>query len=466
MGISNQKYSVIEHYLFKRNGNYICLNVKTLDVYILNKAERDIVKAFSKKNDNKMLSMANIEHGETIVNESIKVLLDNDILKEKSERTKHISEYLSHSENTTSPINAIDLLISEDCNLACKYCFVKNGKYQDRSKLMSIDIGKKSVDFLIQESASLQDLFICFFGGEPLINFKTLKKIIAYATEQGKKNDKHFYFSLTTNGTLLNNEMLDFIETHQIYVIISIDGNMESHNLNRPYSGEKESYQQLSINLEKLNKRNIHYSARATVSSLTKNMIVQNFDHLVALGFRKIHFENALAPTGKIFISTDEDVKDIQKQYFLLSKKANKTINSDHSYNLDTSPLPLKAISEKTTKTFPCSAGRGSVAVDSKGDIYLCHRLVGEKNFLSGSVTKSTYNSKWTEIIEKEISVDNKKICKKCWARYLCGGGCYGINYEFHEDISVTPKIYCKLKKHTLKLALCVYADALHTMPN
>lgn len=466
METSNQSYSysVIEHYMFKKSKSYICMNVKTLDVYILNKAERDIVRAFNKKTTYNILETLNTKYEESIINESINTLLVNDILKEKSKTTQDISKPFNHLKNKTNPINSIDLLISEDCNLACKYCFVKNGKYHGKSNLMSVDIGKKSIDFLIQKSASQQNLFICFFGGEPLINFNTLKQIVAYAIEQGEKNDKRFYFSLTTNGTLLNDEMLDFIETHRIYLIISIDGNMESHNINRPYRGGKESYQQLTINLKKLHKKNIHFSARATVSSLTKNKIAANFDHFILLGFKKIHFENALSPTGKIFITTDEDVNDIRRQYSFLSKRIIKIIKSDHPYHLDTFPLPMKTISEKITKTFPCSAGRGSVAIDSNGDVYLCHRLVGEKTFLTGNVLQNSYDSKWAEIIERRIRVDNNRICKKCWARYLCGGGCYGINYEFYKDISITPGIYCTLKKQVIKLALGVYAEAMNTI--
>jgi uncharacterized protein len=242
--------------------------------------------------------------------------------------------------------------------------------------------------------------------------------------------------------------------------LVSIDGDIHSQNLNRPLSGGGDSYSKIEENLKKLARQNINYSARATVTSFTKNKIAENYEHLISLGFKSIHFENALAPKGKVFINNKNDIEEIKKQYSLISKKINKTIKSGQPYNIETFPLPLEKTITKKPNFYSCTAGKGYASVDVNGDIYLCHRLVGEKIFYSGNVFEDAFNAKWSEIIRNEMSVNNRKKCRKCWARYICGGGCYEINYNFNKDISLPPRIYCQLMKHSIKLALIIYANA------
>lgn len=463
----NKKYNnlyVIEHFVSRCKSDYIFMDVITLDIYILDEIENNIIKLINKYPVEKGLNTLIEKYGEVIVNEHIDELLRNGILKKKEEKNDNGPMNPGYDKEDLCIINAMDILISEDCNLACKYCFIKNSKYHGKSALMKSDVGEKTIDFLIRESGIQKDLFICFFGGEPLINFKVLEKIVIYALEEGRKNNKHFHFSITTNGTLLSDEIVEFIYEHHIEVLISIDGDIHSQNLNRPLSGGGDSYIKIMDNLKKLDQRNISYSARATVSSFTKNKIAENYEHLILLGFKRIHFENALAPKGKVFITNKNDVKEINKQYSFISKKIIKNIKSSQPYNIETFPLPLESIITKKTNFYSCTAGKGYISVNPNGDIYLCHRLVGDESFFLGNVIEDTYNVKWAEIIRNEMSIENRKKCRKCWARYICGGGCYEINYNFNKDISLTPQIYCQLKKHTIKLALNIYANAAQQM--
>lgn len=459
----NENYNNLgssEHYVTKINRDYIFMDVNTLEVYILDEIENNIIKVINKYPGVKGLDTLLRKYGEPIVTERIDELLRNDILKKKEGKKEDDAKCPNYDIDTPGTINSIDILISEDCNLACKYCFVRNGQYRGKSALMKSDVGKKTIDFLIQKSGVINDLFICFFGGEPLMNFKVLKNIVIYALEEGRKNNKHFHFSLTTNGTLLSNEVVEFINNHQISVLVSIDGDRHSQNLNRPLAGGGGSYKKIEENLKKLACQNISYNARATVTSFTKNKIAENYEHLLSLGFKKIHFENALAPKGKVFINNRNDIEEIKKQYSLVSKKIIKTLRSGQPYNIETFPLPLARIISKRPKFFSCNAGKDFVSVDLNGDIYLCHRFVGEKSFYLGNVIKDTYDIKWSEFIRNEMNVDNRKKCSKCWARYICGGGCYEINYNYNKDISLTPRIYCQLMKHNIKLALNIYANA------
>jgi uncharacterized protein len=452
--------SATEHYITKLKGDFIFMDVKTLNVYILNEIENAIIKEINKQSGYKGLYYLKKKYGESIVLEKIDELLRNDILKKNKEINEDNAKDPGYDEETPETINSIDVLLSEDCNLACKYCFVKKGHYRHKTALMQPDVGEKTVDFLIQKSGKKNDLFLCFFGGEPLMNFRVMGNMVIYALEEGRKNNKYFHFSLTTNGTLLSDEVVEFISKHQISVLISIDGDISSHNLNRPFPGGGDSYDKIVGNLQKLNQHGISFSARATVTSFTKNKIAENYEHLISLGFKRIHFENALAPTGRVFINNKSDIEEIKKQYSLISKKIIETVKSGQPYNVESFPLPLERIASKRLNFYSCTAGKGYISVDVNGDIYLCHRLVGEKSFYSGNVFEDNFNDKWSEIIRNDVRVDNRIKCRKCWARYICGGGCYEVNYNFNKDISLAPRIYCQLMKHSIKLAITIYAEA------
>lgn len=447
---------VTEHYAFKYKHDYLLMNVNTLDVFILDSIEYDMVKEINKYGNNGLNTLLE-KYGELAVDKNLSELSDNGILKKKNRsKVTHAT-----SNNDSDLINAIDILISEDCNLACKYCFVKNGQYRGKSGLMKLDVGEKAIDFLIRASGTEKDVYVNFFGGEPLINFQVLDNTVTYALILGEKHTKHFHFSLTTNGTLLSDEIVNFISKHNISLLISIDGDVHSHNQNRPLSGGGGSYSDIIANLKKLDQKNISYAARATVTSFTVTKIAENFEHLISLRFKRLHIENALAPRGKVFINTKDDITKIKKQYAVMAKRITQMINSGQCDNLEKFPLPIQNIETKNTVVYSCSAGRGLIAIDIKGDIYLCHRLVGKKKFLLGNVIEDTYNPEWSDVVKTSLSVVTKKLCKKCWARYICGGGCYGINYEFNNDISLTPQIYCQLKKYSIKMALIVYANSV-----
>lgn len=453
--ITNNLY-VAEHYAFEYNDDFIFLDVNALDVYLLNKFEYDFIKVFQDHISNNRLDELKKQYGERLISDKIAELLESRILKEKT----YCNVPGKVSKDDLETITSIDIFLSENCNLSCKYCFVKNDRYHGKSGLMGLDVGMRSIDFLIKKSGDKKNLFVCFFGGEPLINFKLLKNIVAYAIEEGKKFCKSFHFSITTNGTLLNDEIIEFFKKHRIKVTLSIDGDGDSHDINRPLSNGESSYERIVSQLKKLEQNNITYAARATISFLTISKIARNFEHLLSLGFKRIHMENAYASGGEIFITDDNDIKRINEQYGQITNKIIEKINADEQYDIGSIPLPLGKIVNKRKVSHSCTAGRGYVAIDIHGDIYLCHRLVGENIFLLGNVIPGTFDTKLPGIILKELNVENKKICKGCWARYICGGGCYAINHEFNNDIALTPDIYCKQKKHSIKLALMVYANA------
>lgn len=436
------------------------MDVNTLEVYVLDNIEDSIIQFFKKTSSNRTIKPLSKLFGESVVKNKIDELLNNNILFDKRIAIENIED-INTADNDWKTINYIDVLISENCNLACVYCFVKNGQYHGKKSLMRPEVGKKTIDFLIRQSGSKKDLFICFFGGEPLMNYSVIEDMVVYALEEGRKSDKSFHFSITTNGTLLTDEMIRFIRDYQISVQISVDGDAVSQNINRPFSGGGGSYLKLVENLKKLTLQNITCSARVTVTSHTKKFIAKNYEHLSSLGFKKIHFENALALQGNMFIKSEKDIEDIKKQYSLITKNIIHSIQSDESFNIESFPLPLAKIVFKRIKKYSCNAGKGYVSVDINGNIYICHRLVGLDRFYMGNILDDSFDGEWTETITKEMRVEKKRKCSKCWARHICGGGCYEVNYNFNNDISSPPDIYCRLMKYSIKEALLVYAEAL-----
>jgi len=457
---------VTEHYSFNSKDDYIFMDVNTLDIYILDEIDNEIIKVLIKAHENKCLNTLIAKYGDLVIMNKINELYATGIIKKSVINKKENARNSICDKDDPESINAIDIFISDTCNLACKYCFVYKDSSHYRSDLMKLEVGEKAIDFLLKKSGKKKNLFVCFFGGEPLINFRVLKRIVIYALKEGVRNNKYFNFSITTNGTLFSDEIVEFIAEYKIQVLISIDGDKFSQNLNRPLSDGGESYSGIVNNLKKLDRRNISYSARATVSSLTKNRIFNNYEHLNSLGFKRIRFENAFAPEGEMFINRRNDIEEIKDQYSLISKRVNHFIRSKKYYNLETLPLPMERIATKSPGFYSCTAGKGFVAVDVNGDIYLCHRFVRNGEFYMGNVVNNTFDIKWPKIIINEMSVENRRKCGKCWARYICGGGCYAINYEFNSDIFLAPKIYCSLMKYTIKQALTIYITAIRQRGN
>jgi uncharacterized protein len=356
-------------------------------------------------------------------------------------------------------VNTIDLFLSQICNLSCIYCFERNNESLSGNniKFMDSKTAERSIDFLINISNDNNNLHVCFFGGEPLLNFKILKHTVLYAERLGDILNKKFFFSLTTNATLLRDEVISFLIKHKIRILISLDGDLQTHNANRPFSNGTGSYSQIIKNLKKLRKNKFDYSARATVTLKDINNINSNYKHLLSLGFNNIHFEHALGKNGNFQINSDIDIEVIKKQYYLIAKKIISNYKSGRKFSFTPITKSIGNIISGLKMNYSCFIGRGYLAIDVDGDIYLCHRLVGNRTFIMGNVMDDSYDTKWFDIIHNEMDVDDREKCSICWAKYLCGGGCYALNYENNQDIRIPLENYCKIIKYSIEMALMIY---------
>ena len=362
------------------------------------------------------------------------------------------------TKNRQTVVKALCLHIAHDCNLACRYCFAEEGEYHGRRALMSFEVGKKALDFLIANSGSRRNLEVDFFGGEPLMNWQVVKDLVAYGREQEKLHNKKFRFTLTTNGVLLNDEVMEFCNREMGNVVLSVDGRKEVHDFMRPFRKGAGSYDLVIPKFQKFaeSRNQDKYYVRGTFTH--HNLDFSNdVLHLADLGFKQISVEPVVAADTEDYAIREEDIPQIKEEYDKLAKemiareKAGKGFNFFHfMIDLTGGPCVYKRLSG-------CGSGTEYLAVTPWGDFYPCHQFVGEEDFLMGNVYEGV---KKDEIVKefKACNVYSKEECKKCFARFYCSGGCSANSYNFNGKIDGTYEIGCKLERKRVECALMVKA--------
>jgi uncharacterized protein len=357
-----------------------------------------------------------------------------------------------------APIKSMCLNIAHDCNLRCGYCFAAQGDFGHGRKLMSFEIGKAAIDFMIANSAGRKNLELDFFGGEPLMNFETVKQIVKYARSIEKENNKNFRFTITTNGLLLSDDKIEFINSEMSNVVLSIDGRPEVNDALRYKADGSGSYNSILPKYKKLvaARNGKEYYVRGTYTKynldFTKDVL-----HLLELGFDQISIEPVVSESSQPYALTVDDFPLIFKEYDILSKEIIERKKRGDGFNffhfmldLDQGPCAIKRLRG-------CSCGNEYVAVTPEGDIYPCHQFVGMEEMKMGSVLDGSLNSK----IKKSFSKANvyaKEDCKNCWAKFYCSGGCNANNYIYAKSILTPHELSCAIEKKRLECAIMIKA--------
>ncbi|SET32340.1 PapB family radical SAM/SPASM ranthipeptide maturase [[Clostridium] polysaccharolyticum] len=345
-------------------------------------------------------------------------------------------------------ILSITILLVQECNLRCTYCYGEGGEYFDRGKI-SLETARKAVDFLIEQSGTEKDLSVALFGGEPLIAFPLIKELVPYIRKREKEADKNIYISMTSNGTLINDEIEKYLIENQIGVQISIDGDEETQNENRFYANKRGSYQDVIKNTSSMRKKGL-LSARATMTSKNINMS-EIFYHLDSLGFGSIAFAPAynLLSEEDYEKLADEEVKFIGEFERLIKEK-----QYDKALKMKILLSNLVRIHKGLSRSMACGVGRKSFAIDIHGDVYPCQRFVNSKEYKLGSVLDGKVdNMKF----KSEIVLSSHEQCKNCWARNLCVGGCPHENYMVTGKVMESPKRICNLYLKRFEHLIKVY---------
>ncbi len=355
-------------------------------------------------------------------------------------------------------VKALCLHIAHDCNLACRYCFAEEGEYHGRRALMSFEVGKKALDFLIANSGSRRNLEVDFFGGEPLMNWQVVKDLVAYGREQEKLHNKNFRFTLTTNGVLLDEEVTEFCNREMANVVLSIDGRKEVHDLMRPFRKGKGSYDLVLPKFQKFaeSRGQKNYYVRGT---FTRHNLDFSRDvmHLADLGFRQISIEPVVAAESEEYALREEDLPQIFAEYDRLAdemvrreKEGNGFTFFHFMMDLSGGPCVYKRLSG-------CGSGTEYLAVTPWGDLYPCHQFVGREEYLMGNVDEGITRQ---DIVDefRGCNVYTKEKCRNCFAKFYCSGGCAANSYNFHGTIQDAYDIGCELQRKRVECALMIKA--------
>lgn len=359
---------------------------------------------------------------------------------------------------TEAPIKSMCLNIAHDCNLRCEYCFAAQGDFGHGRKLMSFEVGKAAIDFLIKHSANRHNLELDFFGGEPLMNFDVVKQVVEYARSVEKEHNKNFRFTITTNGVLLDDDSIDFINREMSNVVLSLDGRKEVNDRLRPTVNKKGSYDIIVPKYQKLveARGDKEYYVRGTFTKYNLDF-ADDVMHLNELGFDQISVEPVVTDPELPYALTEKDLPAIAEEYEKLSKllierKKNGTgFNFFHfMIDLDQGPCAIKRLRG-------CSCGNEYVAVTPEGDIYPCHQFVGMDEWKMGSVLDDSVNIEMKKMFSK-ANIYSKEECADCWAKFYCSGGCNANNMQYNNTIFKPHKLSCALEQKRLECAIMIKA--------
>lgn len=400
-----------------------------------------------------VLNLANIPYPEAEILEAVDEVLELEAAGQLFSPDIY-ENYVFDFKNRPTVVKALCLHIAHDCNLACRYCFAGEGEYHGRRALMSPEVGKKALDYLVDNSGDRVNLEVDFFGGEPLMNWETVKELVEYGRSLEEPKHKKFRFTLTTNGILLTDEVMEFANREMANIVLSIDGRREINDKMRPFRGGQGSYDQIVPKFLKVaeSRGQTAYYVRGT---FTRNNLdfAEDVLHLADLGFRQISVEPVVAQPQDDYAIRESDIPGLKEEYDRLAaemikrKKEGKGFNFFHfMIDLEGGPCVAKRLSG-------CGSGTEYLAVTPWGDLYPCHQFVGNEDFLMGNV----YDGVTREDIRDEFKCCNvyaKDKCKKCFAKFYCSGGCAANSFNFHGNINDAYDIGCELQRKRVECAV------------
>ncbi len=368
-------------------------------------------------------------------------------------------EYIDPDEAMALPraavVKALCLHVSHDCNLRCRYCFADGGDFNTGRRMnMDFETAKAAIDWVVAKSGKRRNIEVDFFGGEPLLAMDVVKQTVEYARSLEEKHDKSFRFTITTNGMMLNDDSIEFINREMSNVVLSLDGRPEVNNHMRITPNGSGSYDIIVPKFQKLvaGRGDKDYYVRGTFTRENLDFS-EDVEHLASLGFRHVSVEPASGPLDDPFAIKEEDLPQVKAEYEKLARTLidRKDVNFFH-FNVDLSqgPCVIKRLRG-------CGAGCEYVAITPDGDIYPCHQFVGKDEYCMGNVFKGTFNMDISNVFSDQ-NIYTRPACRKCWARFYCSGGCSASNLLVNHDITMSNEVACEMERKRLECAIAMNA--------
>ena len=456
---------------FSLGGYNIVLDVNSGLVHVVDEIVFQIVSKISQITEaGQDPASCDVVSDETVdeVCQSFKDMFPQEDLEEVSSEIKELikggelfspdpyKKYYEHLTSYKTDIKALCLSVAHDCNLACRYCFADEGEYKGERGLMSFEVGKKALDFLIASSGTRRNLEVDFFGGEPLMNFEVVRQLVAYGRSIEKKYNKNFRFTLTTNAVLLDDEITEFLNKEMSNVVLSLDGRRSVNDKMRVTRNGKGSYDivvpRIQRFIEKRGDKDHYVRGTFTENNLD---FVKDIEEYLDLGFKNLSLEPVV--TTESYGIKEEDLPKIMEEYEKLAELYIKKRKEGDGFtffhymiDLDGGPCAIKRLKG-------CGSGNEYVAVTPAGEIYPCHQFIGQREFIIGDVDNGITRP---DIIEefRKACVYTKNKCDKCFAKFYCSGGCPANSWNFSKDINKVYEIGCEMQKKRVECALMIKA--------
>ena len=452
---------------YKNNGYNIVLDVNSGSVHVVDDMVYDmisLIEPFVEEGITDLdlikaavINCVNQSYPEAEVAEAVEEVME--LHKEGQLFAPDIYEnYIFDFKNRQTVVKALCLHIAHDCNLACEYCFAEEGEYHGRRALMSFEVGKKALDFLVANSGNRINLEVDFFGGEPTLNWQVVKDLVAYGRSLEEPHNKKFRFTLTTNGVLLNDDILEFANKEMSNIVLSIDGRKEVNDKMRPFRGGQGSYDMIVPKFQKVaeSRDQMNYYVRGTFTHNNLDF-AEDVMHLADLGFKQISVEPVVAKPEDWYSIKEEDLPALKEEYDKLAVEMIKRRKEGNGFNFFHFMIDLEGGPCVAKRLSGCGSGTEYLAVTPWGDLYPCHQFVGQEDFLLGNVDDGIVKTELRDEF-KCCNVYAKEKCKKCFAKFYCSGGCAANSYNFHGNINDAYDVGCELQRKRIECAIMMKA--------
>ncbi len=458
-----QNLHLAEHHLFELFGKRILFNVETMLYYEVTPVVSKIIMSFEKSPDADFASSLKKKYKRWEIRNAISYLEKEGFLRELDRHSIVSKPTLKKRYG----IRHLELLVTHMCNMACKYCYGTHGQegwdqgpylYGAHSGAMSFETAQRGVDYLFEASGQQKELSVIFFGGEPLLEIELIERVVPYIRNKEKETGKKASLSLSTNGLLLTPDIVDFLVKNRIGCQVSIDGPPAINDRTRLLVNGSGSYEAILPGVKRLISRRPG-KAPARVTTVRGLIDVQEVvNHLLGLGFGSVHVEPAIGSSGDMALSK-EDVEEIKKQNERLALFLVESVRNNRFFNYSNLVKHIRqtrVVRERLA--YYCGAGRTYFALARDGSFYPCHRFVGMESYRMGTIENGIDLTLQKKILS--LTVDNRPACRECWARYLCGGGCWKHAVDAHGDLAnPEEELSCQIIRHEIECAMAINSE-------